>query len=136
MFVDTGPIVAFWVASDALNNQALELWARALREGRRFATTTMVLTEAALLTSRRGDSEVTRRMLVAILTSPRWRFLEVSPESMLRAARRVGEMLGGSPLSFTDAVSFALLADLPTEPVFTFDRRHFGAEGLAIYGDA
>jgi predicted nucleic acid-binding protein len=135
MFVDTGPMVAHWVASDELHEPARRLWKRAFEEGARFVTTAMVLTEAAHLVARRGSADTTRRMLKAVLTSPRWTVFDVASELMLRAADRVGEPLGGSPLSWTDAVSFDVVRLAGGEPVFTFDRRHYVAEGLRIYGD-
>ena len=135
MFVDTGPIVAYWVESDQDHDRAVALWTRAFEENRRFATTAMVLTEASLLVSRCGDPDVAHRMLTAVLTSPRWNVADVPNAELLEATARVGEPLGGSGLSWTDAVSFVVIRNAPREPVLTFDRRHFGAEGLAIYGD-
>lgn len=134
MFVDTGPVVAYWVASDELHDRALRLWKRAFEEGARFVTTPMVLTESTHLVARRGSPDAARRLLKAILTSPRWTVFQVASELMLRAADRVGEPLGGTPLSWTDAVSFEVVRLTGGEPAFTFDRRHFGAEGLRIYG--
>jgi predicted nucleic acid-binding protein len=136
MFVDTGPIVAYWVSSDELHDRAKRLWTRAFDEGARFATTSMVLTEATHLVAHRGSPEVACRLLKAVLTSPRWTVLQVANEMMLRAADRVGEPLGRTPLSWTDAVSFEVARQAGGEPVFTFDRRHFVAEGFRIYGDA
>jgi predicted nucleic acid-binding protein len=135
MLVDTGPIVAYWVTADEHHDRARELWDRAFEENRRFVTTPMVLTEATLLVSRRGGADAARRVLTAVLASPRWTVTDVSRETMLAAAGRVGEPVGGSPLSWTDAVSFLIAAETRDEPVFTFDRRHFGAEGFRIYGD-
>jgi len=136
MFVDTGPVVAYWVASDEFHDRARRLWKRAFEEGARFVTTAMVLTEATHLVARRGSPDAARRLLKAVLTSPRWTVFQVANEFMLRAADRVGELLGGTPLSWTDAVSFEVVRATAGEPVFTFDRRHFVAEGFRIHGDA
>ncbi|HEX5136289.1 MAG TPA: PIN domain-containing protein [Planctomycetota bacterium] len=134
--MDTGPIVAYWVASDELHDRAQRLWKRAFEGGARFATTAMVLTEATHLVARRGSADAACRLLKAVLTSPRWTVFPVENELMLRAADRVGEPLGGTPLSWTDAVSFEVVRLTGGEPVFTFDRRHFDAGGFRIYGDA
>ena len=136
MFVDSGPIVAYWVAGDGFHDRATRLWKRAFDEGRRFTTTAMVLTECSHLVARRGSADAARHLLKAVLTSPRWTVVDVAGDLMLRAADRVGELLGGSPLSWTDAVSFEVVRLAKGEPVFSFDRRHFGAEGFRIYGDA
>lgn len=128
VFVDTCAFQAIWDAQDQFHAQAVDIWQRLLSSKLELITNSYILDETfTLMRSRQGiiAVDIFRKMLE-------------NPASRITIKRVTIEdeqdawqwfMRDFNRLSFTDAVSFAMMFRLGITEVFTFDH-HFEQAGF------
>ena len=120
VFVDTGAWIALFSARDAHHNEAERLFRYAASRRLRLLTTNLVLAELhRLLLFRAGvrpaAAALTRVDDSALVT------VEFPVNALHRAARDWLARLANHPVTYTDAVSFAVMQARGCRQVMTFD---------------
>jgi predicted nucleic acid-binding protein len=130
IFVDSGPILARYLRTDAFHERALELWP-SLSASRLF-TSNHVMAESLTLIGRRASYSFAAECGERIYGSG---LLEIiySDREDETAALRLFRKFADQKVSFTDCVSFALMRKFGIETAFTFDR-HFLQAGFRVIG--
>ncbi len=128
IFVDTGPFLARHIARDPDHEAALQGWER-LRTGRqRCFTSNFVLDEAFTLLGRRVSHAFAAERARLTYASQTLAILRPTHEDEVRAVE-LFEKYADQQVSFTDCISFILMARNKIPQVFTFDR-HFALAGF------
>lgn len=128
IFVDTGAFLARHLANDQYHAKARSIWRRLERGREDFVTSNLVLAETLTLLGRRGAGEMAGDFLEAVLDSRR--FTVARPdEANDRTAIVLFRKYADAGISFTDAVSAALMRSLKIRRIYTFDR-HFALMGF------
>ena len=128
VFIDTCALQAIWNSQDQFHAQADDIWRRLLSSKIELITNSYILDEAfTLMRSRQGiiAVDIFRKMLEN--PSSRITIKRVTIEDEQNAW--LWFMRDFNRLSFTDAVSFAMLLRLGITTVFTFDH-HFEQAGF------
>jgi predicted nucleic acid-binding protein len=129
IFVDTGPLLARYLARDQYHERAVVGWQ--MLRSHRCATTPHVLDEVLTLLGRRAGNAFAADRGRAILTS---RVLEIERPGLddELAALDLFETYADQSVSYTDALSFAIMRRLGIERAFSFDR-HFVLAGFELW---
>lgn len=134
-FYDTWALVALADRRDAAHAVAVRIDEELERQQYTAVTTDYVLDEAVTLIHSAAGAKASLAFLEVIEARAVSQELMVSPVGQTRRARAVEVFCRLAPeerrLSFTDATSFAVMAELGIELVFTADR-HFHRAGSGI----
>ena len=131
LFVDSSAWIALRSRRDQHHADADRLFRDALARRIPLVTTSLVVAETHRLTLFRAGVEPARRFLEQVDTSSA---LTIHfPDAADHAAgRRWLERLGSRPVTYTDAVSFAVMGATGCEHVLGFDQ-DFGAAGFTLW---
>ena len=131
IFIDTGAFIALWVDHDG-RHSAAEAALAALREERaRLFTSNFVLDEAVTHVGRFAGAKFVAEQARNILDSKAITMLRPDEEDE-RSALVLYEKYADQRLSFTDAVSLALMRRHRIKRAFTFDA-HFAYAGFSLW---
>lgn len=117
LFVDSSAIVALVDADDASHQPAVDAYESLVRDGYRLFTTDHALSEAYELLSMGVGPEVARQWL----RDQKLTIYDVTDDDLAAARRRLLERTAGAALSFTDALSIAVMERLGVSDVFAVD---------------
>ena len=131
LFVDSGAWIALRSRRDQHHAEADRLFREALRRRIPLATTDLVLAELHRLTLFRAGVLPALRALDRIDQSPSVTVHFAAAEHHA-AARRWLERLAPHPITYTDAVSFAVMEGLRCRHALAFDR-DFTAAGFELW---
>ena len=131
LFVDSGAWIALRSRRDQHHAEADRLFREALRRRIPLATTDLVLAELHRLTLFRAGVLPALRALERIDQSPSVTVHFVAAEHHA-AARRWLERLAPHPITYTDAVSFAVMEGLRCRHALAFDH-DFTAAGFELW---
>ena len=130
-FVDSSAWIALRSRGDQHHAEADRLFREALRRRVALVTTSLVVAETHRLTLFRAGAQAARRFLELIDASPSVTIVyPAAPEHV--AARRWLERLGSRPVTYTDAVSFAVMDSARCTHVLGFDG-DFAAAGFTVW---
>lgn len=131
IFVDTGAFLARYLAKDQHHEAARRAWRELETSRLPCATSSLVLDELVTLLCRRAGASFGAETGRRILASPSIKILRPAIKDE-EAALGLLEKFGDQSLSFTDAVSFALMRQARITRAFGFDR-HFTAAGFELW---
>ena len=131
LFVDSGAWIALRSRRDQHHAEADRLFREALRRRIPLATTDLVLAELHRLTLFRAGVQPALRALDRIDQSPSVTVHFAAAEHHA-AARRWLERLAPHPITYTDAVSFAVMEGLRCRHALAFDH-DFTAAGFELW---
>jgi len=134
LFVDSGAWIALRSRRDQHHAEADRLFRAALRRRVRLLTTNLVLAEVHRLTLFRAGVQTAGRALDRIDASPSVTVHFASAEHHADA-RRWLERLAPRPVTYTDAVSFALMEQQGCRHALAFDQ-DFAAAGFELWRPA
>ena len=130
IFIDTGAFVARHIARDQYHQAAVTYWAEASRGRLRLATSSFVLDETFTLLGRLAGNDFATERARNIYASPSLTILRPDAATEMRALEFFTKY-ADKKVSFTDAVSFALMRKERIRRAFTFDR-HFSDAGFQV----
>lgn len=128
LFIDTGAFYARYVAQDEYHQEARQLWDRVQKEGILCLTTNLVLVELISLFVYRFGTKRALQAAREIYSSQIIEILSVTTHLELAALEWL-DRFSDQKFSMTDAVSFAVMADLNLKQAFAFDH-HFEIAGF------
>ena len=128
IFVDSGPLLAKFHRRDPYRAAAVEVWREIELHGERWSTSSFVLSELFTLLSRRAGYGFAAGRARSIYRSAALTILRPDEDDEMKALAYF-EKFADQGVSFTDAVSFALMRRHRIRRVFTFDR-HFALAGF------
>jgi predicted nucleic acid-binding protein len=131
LFVDSGAWIALRSRRDQHHADADRLFREALSRRIRLLTTSLVLAETHRLTLFRAGSRAALRALERIDASPSVTVRFPTAEDHAAAIRWLGRM-APRPLTYTDAVSFAVMEADACAYVLGFDQ-DFAAAGFRLW---
>jgi predicted nucleic acid-binding protein len=131
LFVDSGAWIALRSRRDQYHAEADRLFREALRSRIPLVTTNLVIAEAHRLTLFRAGVEPALRALERIDTSPSVT-IHFPTADEHAAARRWIERIAPRPVTYTDAVSFAVMEAIACRHVLGFDQ-DFAAAGFTLW---
>lgn len=131
IFVDTGAFLARYVARDQYHRRAVRAWKQLDRRSGPLVTSNFVVDETLTLLARRTTYPFASERAEVIYGSRRLTILRPDAEDEL-AALEFFRKFADQAVSFTDAVSFALMRRHRLRQAFTFDR-HFRQAGFEIW---
>ncbi len=121
--VDTGPLVAAALTSDANHQPCVELFASLRLNNERLIVPPFVVTEVCYLLARSGGSKPEAAFVRSLATED-FTVAPVTPAWLERIADLIGQYADLS-LGIVDASVVALAEQLGVSEVATLDRRHF-----------
>ena len=131
LFVDSSAWIALRSRRDQHHVEADRLFRDALRRRVSLVTTSLVVAETHRLTLFRAGPQPARRFLDLIDASPSVTIHFPTADDHARA-RQWLERLGSRPVTYTDAVSFAVMEETACRLVLGFDQ-DFVAAGFALW---
>jgi predicted nucleic acid-binding protein len=131
VFVDSSAWFAVASASDGRHSDADHLLREAVRAGIPLLTTNLVLAEVHRLALMRMGIQPALAALDRIANSALVTLVYPSQEHH-RTAREWLARLADQPISYTDAISFAVMASARCDVAMTFDR-HFAVAGFRLW---
>jgi predicted nucleic acid-binding protein len=131
IFIDTGPLLARYLARDKNHRAAAEAWLRLSASRHRLFTSSFVVGELATLLTRWAGYEFAAERAARILASPRITVLQPDEEDQLEAVSLLERFAKMQP-SYTDCISFAVMRNHMLRRAFTFDER-FQAAGFEVW---
>lgn len=134
VFLDTGGLFAALVTNDAKHAEARRYLADAAERRRRFRTTDHVLDEAATLFKARGAAHLAGTLFEITLKS-RACTVEWTSEARFREALSFFLAHDDHGYSFTDCLSFVVMADHGILDALATDRHFVEAGFTAILAD-
>lgn len=123
VFVDSGAWIALASADDGHHAEAEALFRQAIRQRAQLLTTNLVIAETHRFLLHRAGMHAAAAVLNRIEASPLLT-IEFATASHHEAARRWLTKLADQRLTYTDAVSFAVMDAVRCAAAITFDR-HF-----------
>jgi hypothetical protein len=121
--VDTGPLVAAALISDANHQPCVELFASLRLNNERLIVPPFVVTEVCYLLARSGGAKPEAAFVRSLATED-FTVAPVTPAWLERTADLIGQY-ADLPLGMVDASVVALAEQLGVNEVATLDRRHF-----------
>lgn len=131
LFVDSGAWIALRSRRDQHHDEADRLFREAVRRRLRLVTTNLIIAETHRLTLFRAGLEPASRALDRIDASPSTS-IHFATTRDHEAARHWLEHLSPRPITYTDAVSFAVMAAANCQHVLGFDD-DFVAAGFTLW---
>ena len=132
IFVDSSAWIAFFSARDQHHAEVDRMFHRAADEGRFLLTTNLVLAEVHRLLLYRAGTEAAAGALDRIGASALAR-TEFPGPSQHQAALLWLKKLRRHPISYADAVSFAVMEEVGCKTALSFDQ-HFRLAGFIHFG--
>ena len=130
LFVDTGAWFALVDKSDQHHSQAVKVYPKLLSSFHHLTTTNLVIAETYVLIRRAIGHQPAISFLENIAASPR--VIKISSDSALEeAAEDILRKCQDQNLSYTDAVSFAVMKQYEIIQAFSFDQ-HFVTAGFTL----
>lgn len=133
IFVDSGALVARYVADDQYHRAASQLWDELAASREPLVTSNFVLDETFTLVGRRAGYSFAAERARFIYASRRFRILRPTEGDELLAIDLFAKF-ADQKISFTDCLSFALMRAEGIHRVFSFDR-HFRLAGFEVISD-
>jgi predicted nucleic acid-binding protein len=130
IFIDTGAFVARHIERDQHHQAAVDYWAEMARGKLRCATSSFVLDETFTLLGRLAGNAFAAERARNIYASPSLKILRPDAATEMRALEFFTKY-ADKKISFTDAISFALMRKERIRRAFTFDR-HFSDAGFQV----
>lgn len=131
IFIDTGALVARYLQADQYHARAERVWKQIERLRTPVVTSNFVLDEVLTFLARRTGSAFAASRVRTIFESSAFEILR--PDlSIETEALALFEKFADQSVSFTDAVSFALMRRRRIQRAFTFDR-HFALAGFEVW---
>ena len=131
VFVDSSAWIAFFSASDGQHSNAHAAFARATRERRLLVTSSLVVAEVHRLVLYRADIRTARAVLGRLTSSRDVRVDHPAPALHVSAIGFL-DRLADQPVTYADAMSFAMMRALRCTIALTFDR-HFEMAGFTMW---
>jgi len=131
LFVDSGGWIALASVRDQHHSEADSLFRIAATLRLPLLTTNLVVAEVHRFLLRRAGIAIAARALDRLESSPRLTLEFIRPEHH-RSAREWLARLGDHPVSYTDAVSFAVMTARRCRTALSFDR-HFQIAGFELW---
>ena len=128
IFIDTGALIARYLASDNMHKVANKKWAVLAKSKARLVTSNFVLDETFTLLGRWADYHFAAQKAKLIYASSSLEIVRPDESDEIRALS-VFEKFADQSVSFTDCVSFVLMKKRHIRKVFSFDR-HFELSGF------
>jgi predicted nucleic acid-binding protein len=128
LFVDTSAWVALVNGKDENHQKAAAIYPSLLSKYRSVTTTNLVLSETYILLLRRVGYEPAIHFIEKLRSSPRV-IKVISSEALETRAIQLLHKYSDQEISYTDAVSFALMENHKIRKAFCFDR-HFIVAGF------
>jgi uncharacterized protein len=128
IFIDTGALVARYVAADQHHATAVDTWGRLEASRDRCATRNFVLDEVWTLLARRAGAAFAAERARRLYASPRFTLLRPGQDDELDALALL-EKYADQAASYTDCISFVLMRRAKIRRVFTYDA-HFDRAGF------
>jgi predicted nucleic acid-binding protein len=130
VFIDTSAWIALFSRRDQNHKDADGLFRGIVTAKRQLITTNLVLAEIHRLLLYRAGIQAAATALAKIEASPLVR-IEFAGEAHHQSAKRWIERLNVHPISYTDAVSFAVMEAFGCIEALSYDR-HFRIAGFTI----
>lgn len=131
IFIDTGAFVGRSVQRDQHHEEALAAWERLREERLPCVTTSHVLDETLTLLGRRAGHPFAASRGRVLFGSRSLKIVRAEARDELAALAHF-ERFADQGVSFTDAVSFAVMLRLRIARAFTFDH-HFRLAGFEVW---
>jgi predicted nucleic acid-binding protein len=131
IFIDTGAFLGRYLSQDQSHALATTGWRTLAAEGRRCFTSNFVLDELFTLLGRQADYRFAAERARAVYASKALTILRPDQSDEL-AALAYFEKFADQGVSFTDCVSFRLMARVGLQEAFSFDR-HFQYAGYTLW---
>ena len=131
IFIDTGPLVARYVARDQYHSTAVTAWGELAASTDRCITTHDVIDETLTLLARRVGSAFAVERARALFGSHELEIIRAGRDDEMRAVDLL-EKFADQDFSFTDCISFAVMRHSGISKAFTFDH-HFRVAGFEIW---
>lgn len=131
IFIDTGPLLARYLANDNLHKEALSKWSKLEKKKNMLVTSLLVINETATLLARRASPQYAAARIQNIYLSQRFTILRTDTDIELKALKLL-EKYADLPLSFTDAVSVCLMRSHTIRQIYTFDA-DFQVTGFSLF---
>jgi predicted nucleic acid-binding protein len=132
LFVDTGPLIARYLKQDGKHTESIKQWdALSKKQGVQLLTTGYVLSETATLLARRAGNQFAAERIRNI-TASSWIEVRYAGARETTAALNILSKFADQDLSFTDAVSFAVMRQEGLRDAISFDS-HFERAGFRIW---
>jgi len=128
VFVDTGAWIALFSARDQYHKEADRSFRDLVSSKKQLVTTNLILAEIHRLLLHRVGSSAASAALSKIDASSLVH-IEFTGETHHQSAKHWIERLQDHPISYTDAVSFAVMEDLGCTEALSYDR-HFRLAGF------
>jgi predicted nucleic acid-binding protein len=130
LFVDTSAWYPLMVAPHPDHARVASVLRQAIRDGRRLVTTNLIVAEAHALLLARAGREAALRFAQTVRSPPNL-VLESSAELEMTAVTDWLARYTDQDFSYTDAVSFAVMASRGITEALTLDR-HFSVAGFMV----
>ncbi|GAA1138739.1 type II toxin-antitoxin system toxin ribonuclease C26 [Kribbella jejuensis] len=121
--VDTGPLVAAALTSDANHQPCVDLFASLRLNNERLVIPPFVVTEVCYLLARAGGHKPEMAFVRSLATED-FTIAPMTPAALERIADLIGQY-ADLPLGLVDASVVALAEQLGVDEIATLDRRHF-----------
>lgn len=131
IFVDTGALLARYVAADQFHAKAVFAWERLAEDRQRCFTSNFVLNETFTLLARRTGYPFAAQRARNMLDSGTLRILRPGPEQEREAVELLAKY-ADQKVGFTDCLSFVLMREARVRRAFSFDR-HFEDAGFELW---
>lgn len=131
IFIDTGALLARYLASDQYHHRARAAWRRLAKSRERCATSNFVLDEFFTLLGRHAGNKFSAARASNLYGSRLLLILRPTEADEL-AALAWFEKFSDQQVSFTDCISFALMRVNKIKRAFTFDM-HFQLAGFTVW---
>jgi len=130
VFVDTGAWFALVDRSDQYHHRACEIYPDLLRRCHHLTTTNLIIAETYVLIRRAIGYQAAIAFLENIAASPR--VVKIYSDSALEEkAENILRKYQDQDLSYTDALSFAVMKEYGITQAFAFDQ-HFMIAGFTL----
>lgn len=131
IFVDTGALLARFVARDQHHTRAQRAWKQLRRNEWQSYTSNFVLNETFTLLARRTTYDFAAERARNLLVSRALTILRPDSSDELRALD-LFEKFSDQRVSYTDCISFVLMRRKGIHRAFAFDR-HFADAGFQVW---
>ena len=128
IFVDTGPLLARYIAADQFHQRSIKLWDKLNKQP--LITSNHVTDEFLTLLARRTTYPFAVERASSLYSSQALTVIQSTIEDE-KAAIEYFHKYADSRVSFTDCISFAICKRLKVKKVFSFDK-HFSLCGFKL----
>lgn len=128
IYIDTGALIARYVAKDNQHAEALSLWKTLDKNKDKLFTSNFVLDETFTLLGRKAGNQFAAERAKAIVSSEAFTILRPDKSNELEALKFF-EKYADQMVSYTDCISFSLMREYKIKRAFTFDK-HFDLAGF------